>query len=80
MALYVDGLKYNFILGENIYNMYVNTSIPVTNGVRLLSSDDYVLKDVNDLYLTVIEYMALLSLDGDVLQDSENNYLTIKKG
>ena len=39
----LDGVVYRF-------NLYVET--PITNGVRLLSSDDYILKDSNGIYLT----------------------------
>ncbi len=56
MALYLgnsEKLKIN--LDDIIYvlNLYSTTSI--TNGVRLLSSEGYILKDSNGLYLTTKE-------------------------
>lgn len=35
------------------FNLY--SSSPITNGVRLLTSDGYILKDYNGLYLTAKE-------------------------
>lgn len=55
MALYLgssDKLKVNlngFLLH---LNFLTSSSQPVTNGIRLLSSEGYILKDSNGLYLT----------------------------
>lgn len=80
MSLYVGGIKYNIILDGSICNLDIYSPTPITNGIRLLSSDDYILKDINGLYLTVTEYIQSLSSDGSVLTDIEDKYITIKKG
>ena len=80
MAIYVGGQKWKLIVGGNVFSLNIPSSTPITNGVRLLSSDDFILKDINGLYLTAVEYIQSLSSDGSILTDIENNYLTIKKG
>lgn len=53
MALYMgSNKKLKFILGGIIYNLNFYTSQPITNGIRILSSEGYVLKDSKGLYLT----------------------------
>ena len=54
MALYLgtsEKLKIN--LDSVVYYLNLFSEAPITNGVRLLSSDNYILKDSNGLYLTV---------------------------
>lgn len=55
MALYLgnDEIKRKVISNNIIYSFKLFTEIIMTNGVRLLSSDNYTLKDSNGLYLTV---------------------------
>ena len=56
MALYLgssDKLKIN--LGNAMYVLNLFSRIPITNGIRLLSFDNYILKDSNSLYLTTKE-------------------------
>lgn len=55
MAIYIGGQKWKLMLDGVSYNMYIPSSVPITNGVRLLSSDDFTLKDINNLYITVKE-------------------------
>ena len=55
MAIYVGRTKCKLILSGDICNIDIYSPIPITNGVRLLSSDDYTLKDINGLYLTTIK-------------------------
>lgn len=55
MGLYIGGAKYKLIVGGDVCNLNVYTPTPITNGIRLLSSDDFILKDINNLYLTVKE-------------------------
>lgn len=53
MALYLgsrEKLKVNINNVIYIVNLFSNT--PITNGIRLASSDGYVLKDSNGVYLT----------------------------
>jgi hypothetical protein len=52
MAIYIGGQKFKLIVGGDICDMQIYSPTPITNGVRLLSSDDYTLKDINGLYLT----------------------------
>ena len=56
MALYLgnsDKLKIN--LGGVVYCLNLFCETPITNDIKLLSSDNYVLKDFNGLYLTIKE-------------------------
>jgi hypothetical protein len=84
MAVYVGGTKCNAILGNVIYNMNLYISDPIANGIFLLSSDDYLLKDSMGLCLIpkdafMVEGGILLLKDGCVLKDKNNSYLTIKE-
>lgn len=56
MALYLgssEKLKIN--INNNVYYLNLFSENPITNGIRLLSSDGYILKDSNGLYLTFKE-------------------------
>ena len=56
MALYLgssEKLKIN--LSNIAYNLNFYSSIPITNGIRLLSYDGHTLKDSNGMYLTAKE-------------------------
>lgn len=56
MALYLgssEKLKININNLEYYLNLF--SEKPITNGIRLLSSDGYILKDSNGLYLTFKE-------------------------
>lgn len=58
MALYLGNIKVdlNFDGIKCLLNIFSSTSpSPTVNGVMLLSSDGYVLKDLNDVYLTAKE-------------------------
>lgn len=55
MAIYIGSTKCKLALGEKICGLNIPTPIAVTNGIRLLSSDDYILKDINNVYLTTIK-------------------------
>ena len=57
MALYLgnDKIKRKIILNGVKYNLNLISKTPTVNGVRLLSSDGYILKDKNSVYLTVKE-------------------------
>lgn len=56
MALYVGNSdKQKIILNGVVYNFNLYTTIPITNFIRLLSSDNYILKDSEGLYLTIEE-------------------------
>ena len=56
MSLYLgnsEKLKVN--LNNVIYRFMLFSENPITNGTRLLSSDNYTLKDSNGIYLTIKE-------------------------
>ena len=55
MAIYVGGQKWKLAQNGIFYNIHIPSSIIITDGVRLLSYDNYTLKDVNNLYITVKE-------------------------
>ena len=52
MALYLGSDKIQIYLDGILYKLNLYSEKPITNGILLLSSDGYVLKDVNELYLT----------------------------
>ena len=53
MAIYIGSQKYKLIAGGDVCDMQICLSTPIINGIRLLSSDDFILKDINGLYLTI---------------------------
>ena len=54
MSLYLgNSKKLKVNLNNVIYRFMLFSENPITNGIRLLSSDNYTLKDSNGLYLTV---------------------------
>ena len=55
MAIYAGGVKCKLTSNGSTFSLNMYSSTPITNGIRLLSSDDYMLKDLNGLYLTIKE-------------------------
>lgn len=56
MALYLgDSGKQKIHLNNVTYYLNLFSNIPIINGVGLLSSEGYMLKDSNGLYLTAKE-------------------------
>lgn len=55
MALYLGSDKIKINLDGNICCLNLFSITPITNGIRLLSSEGYILKDSNGNYLTVKE-------------------------
>ncbi len=55
MALYLGNNKRKVNLNGVVYCLNLYLSAPTTNGIRLLSSENYILKDSNGLYLTAKE-------------------------
>lgn len=56
MALYLgNGEKVKINLNGVAYCLNLFSTTPITNGIRLLSLDNYILKDSNGLYLTAKE-------------------------
>lgn len=53
MALYLgNSEKLKIILDGKVYKLNLYSKNPITNGIRLLSSDGYILKDINGLFIT----------------------------
>lgn len=52
MALYLGENKVKINLNDVAYCLNLFSTIPITNGIRLLSSEGYILKDSNGVYLT----------------------------
>jgi hypothetical protein len=56
MGLYLgNSERQKIILNGVVYRLNLYTPAPIINFIQLLSSDNYVLKDINGLYLTVEE-------------------------
>lgn len=55
MALYLGNSKIKINLNNNKYDLKLFSLTPILNGTRLLSSDNYILKDKNGRYLTAKE-------------------------
>jgi hypothetical protein len=55
MALYLGEDKVKINLDGVVYCLNLFSEIPITNGIRLLSSDNYILTDSSKVYLTVKE-------------------------
>ena len=55
MALYLGSKKQKITATNFKCTLNLFSSITVTNGIRLLSFDNYILKDSNGLYLTIKE-------------------------
>lgn len=57
MALYLGSDKVKLTLDNIIYhlNLFTSSSQPIFNGIILKSSDEYILKDSNGIYLTAKE-------------------------
>lgn len=55
MALYLGNDKVSINLNNIMYLLNIYSSELIINGILLLSSDDYILRDCNGLYLTAKE-------------------------
>lgn len=55
MALYLGSDKVTINLNDVMYLLNIYSTELIINGILLLSSDDYTLRDVNGLYLTAKE-------------------------
>lgn len=52
MGFYVGDTKYKIIINNVVHTMKSSMASVVTDGIKLLSSDNLILKDSNQLYLT----------------------------
>ena len=55
MALYLGDKKFKINLNKVMYDLNLYSNPPITNGIRLLSSENLYLKTNNGLYLTAKE-------------------------
>jgi hypothetical protein len=56
MVLYLsDGKKYKIWIDGIAYSMNLYSATPISNDIKLLSTDNFVLTDLNGVYLTVKE-------------------------
>lgn len=55
MAVYIGSEKVKINLDGVVYKMDIYSEIPITNGTLLLTSDNYILKDSNGVYITACE-------------------------
>ncbi len=55
MALYFNGEKLKINIDNTVRKVASYVTAPIVNGIMLLSSDNYVLKDSNGVYLTTKE-------------------------
>ena len=55
MALYLGSDKVKISLDGVLYNLNLFSSTLILSGIKLLSSEGYILKDSNGLFLTVKE-------------------------
>jgi hypothetical protein len=55
MGLYIGSKKRKISLDGAAFHLNLFSINPITNGLKLLSSDGYILKDSNGLYLTSLE-------------------------
>ena len=85
MALYLGIEKIKISFGDNrLYRLNIPSLVSVINRVRLWSSDNYILKDSNGIYLIPKDSMVtngypLLSEDGYILKDKNDLYLIIEE-
>lgn len=84
MALYINGQRFKVYIGSNktAYDLKLASNASNIIGPVLLSSEGYVLQDVNGVYLLpadpsnfVDKYMA--SADNYILTDKHDTYLII---
>ena len=55
MALYLGNQKVKLNLNGAAYKLNIFSTASIINGTILLSSDNYILKDSNGLYITLKE-------------------------
>lgn len=53
MGLYLNGIEYDIHKGNQIVDMEILPSTPITNNIKLTSLDDNILKDSSGVYLTI---------------------------
>lgn len=84
MALYIGNNKIKVNVNGIGYKLNLSFQIPIINTTRLWSSDNYILMDLNGMYLLPKDPMftnssLLLSEDGYILKDKNDLYLIIEE-
>lgn len=75
MALYLGANNVKINLGSTATHLQCPLPSPSVDDIILISSDGYILKDVDGILLTGI--IPTLSSDGYMLKDSNNLFLTV---
>ena len=52
MAVYLGNNQVQIYINSILYKLNLHSTTPILNGDKLLSLDNYILKDLNGLYLT----------------------------
>ena len=56
MALYLGGNKVKiFDASGNLFNLNIYSQNIITNGIKLITSDNYIITDSQGVYITVLE-------------------------
>lgn len=80
MAIYIGGKKNKILANGVSHNVDISPSVPISNGIMLLTSDGFMLRDKNHLRTTstdIDEYEnKILSSDGIILKDKNDRYMT----
>lgn len=53
MGLFINGVEYDIFDSDGtLLNLEIDPFNPITNNIRILTLDDYILKDLNGVYIT----------------------------
>ena len=77
MALYLGNSKVKVNINGVAYRFNLYADPPITNGLRLLTSEDFVIKDVNGVYITVIPNVPFTTSDGYIFKDANGEYFMV---
>ena len=80
MAVYLGSSgKRKLSLNGFKHHLNLYSAVPIINNIRLLSLDNFVLKDSNGVYLIADEVgISLSSIDGYILKDINEVYITVR--
>jgi hypothetical protein len=70
--------KLKVILNGVVYHLDLYSNPIITNWIRLLSSDDYILRDSNGIYLTVMddEFLDIANLYAGISSTTATAYIS----
>lgn len=52
MGLYINGVEYSILSPNGLLDLNFNPYNIITNGIKIFSSDNYIFKDTNNVYIT----------------------------